>query len=152
MKRKNVRHRQRNEEDDPGVDISSLVDVSFLLLIYFLVVATIQKKEQDLDMTLPEPSRSKVKGAPLVVKLEEDGEIIANPIDYPELISPAGGSSALEPLAERLRLLKAAQGGAASVVLHVSQKVDYQRFIDVINCLAGEEIQQLALVDLLDHQ
>ena len=41
------------EDDEPGLDISSLIDVCFLLLIYFLVTTTIQPREQDLRMSLP---------------------------------------------------------------------------------------------------
>ena len=38
---------------DPELDISSLVDVAFLLLIYFLVTSTLKKDETDLSIILP---------------------------------------------------------------------------------------------------
>ncbi|QQL43946.1 biopolymer transporter ExbD [Sulfuriroseicoccus oceanibius] len=38
---------------EPGLDISSLIDVSFLLLIYFLVTTTLKPKEVDLGFRLP---------------------------------------------------------------------------------------------------
>ncbi|MGC6567524.1 MAG: biopolymer transporter ExbD [Akkermansiaceae bacterium] len=40
-------------EDSPKPDVSSLVDVSFLLLLFFLVTATIEKKEQELTTVIP---------------------------------------------------------------------------------------------------
>lgn len=36
------------DEDVAGLDISSLIDVSFLLLIYFLVTSTLDPREGDL--------------------------------------------------------------------------------------------------------
>ena len=52
-----ARHRkyEAEEESDPALDISSLIDVCFLLLIYFLVTSTITPRETDLGMALPSP-------------------------------------------------------------------------------------------------
>ena len=41
-------------ESDPNVDISPLIDVAFLLLIYFLVTASLLKQEADLGLALVE--------------------------------------------------------------------------------------------------
>ena len=38
---------------DPPMDISPLIDVAFLLLIYFLVTTTMLKQEADLGLALP---------------------------------------------------------------------------------------------------
>lgn len=40
------------EDEDPKLDISSLIDVCFLLLIYF-IVATSLIQERKLDMSMP---------------------------------------------------------------------------------------------------
>ena len=50
-----ARHKRRAKEaaSEPELDISSLIDVCFLLLIYFLVTSTITPREQDLGMSLP---------------------------------------------------------------------------------------------------
>ena len=48
------RKRYRPDGDnDPELDISSLVDVAFLLLIYFLVTSTLRPDETDLSIVLP---------------------------------------------------------------------------------------------------
>jgi hypothetical protein len=44
-----IRSRRRCQ---PALDISSLIDVCFLLLIYFLVTSTITPRETDLGMAL----------------------------------------------------------------------------------------------------
>ena len=50
-----ARHKkfQVEQEPEPELDISSLIDVCFLLLIYFLVTSTITPRETDLGMSLP---------------------------------------------------------------------------------------------------
>ena len=44
-----ARHRRATalEEDKPELSISPLIDICFLLLIYFLVTTTIKQKERD---------------------------------------------------------------------------------------------------------
>lgn len=46
------------EDEDPKLDISSLIDVCFLLLIYF-IVATSLIQERKLDMSMPGQSMAK---------------------------------------------------------------------------------------------
>ena len=74
-----ARHKKAQpvEDDEPGLDISSLIDVCFLLLIYFIVTTTIQKKEQDLNMGLPSsvPSDTPPEIRPLYIKIEANGYI-----------------------------------------------------------------------------
>ena len=47
-----ARHKKSivQDEGNPELDISSLIDVCFLLLIYFIVTSTITPREQDLGM------------------------------------------------------------------------------------------------------
>jgi len=150
MRRKRQKDIGEVRQETPGVDISSLVDVSFLLLIYFLVASTIVKKEQDLGMQLPSGSPSlEIPQAPLPVVLHQDGSVVLNPgKDYEEQIAAAGVGSSLDPLSARLRLIKATLGEQAAVELKVSESVDYQRFIEIINCMAGEGVIALGLADL----
>ena len=89
------------EDDEPGLDISSLIDVCFLLLIYFLVTTTIVKKEQDIDMTLPSvaPSDTPPDIRPFFIKLEANGFISIRSDGTPEqLIESDPDSRALSNL------------------------------------------------------
>ena len=64
-------------EEEPTLDISSLIDVSFLLLIYFLITSTLQKKEADLGLTLPTqiPNDNPDPIDPVAIKITVDGAI-----------------------------------------------------------------------------
>lgn len=133
--------------DEPKLDISSLIDVCFLLLIFFLVTTTIVKKEQDISMPLPRPGQS-VPDFPLVIAVAQNGEILLNPDAYPELIAERGGGRELTKLASRILMMK--QSGMKVVVqLRADEAADYQRFIDVMNCLAKTEVERVGLVDVI---
>ncbi|MFT6596748.1 MAG: biopolymer transport protein ExbD, partial [Akkermansiaceae bacterium] len=59
---------QPPEEDEPALNISSLIDVCFLLLIYFIVTTQIVRKEQELSTSLPSvaPSETPPELAPML--------------------------------------------------------------------------------------
>lgn len=75
-----ARHKKSTlpEEPMPELDISSLIDVCFLLLIYFIVTSTITPREQDLGMALPAnspPSSEQPKIDPMFIKVNASGAI-----------------------------------------------------------------------------
>ncbi|MDB4561038.1 biopolymer transporter ExbD, partial [Akkermansiaceae bacterium] len=108
-----ARHKkiQAPEEDEPGLDISSLIDVCFLLLIYFLVTTQIIKKEQELSTALPSttPSETPPDLAPMLILLEANGNIsIKNETGVIELLESDSDARKLPNLSARLDLHKSA--------------------------------------------
>ena len=143
------------EEDEPGLDISSLIDVCFLLLIYFLVTTTIQPREQDLKMTLPAaaPSTEVPEIAPMFIKLDKSGSVYINTGAEQEALDSDIDSRKLPQLKERLDLYANAARASDQqpmVQVWVDGETQQQRLIDVINCLAGAKIQSVTFTDLLD--
>jgi biopolymer transport protein ExbD len=53
-----MKYRQRTRSGEPGLDISPLIDIVFILLIFFMVSTTFQK-DQDLDITRPQASSAR---------------------------------------------------------------------------------------------
>lgn len=136
--------------DDPTLDISSLIDVCFLLLIYFLVTTTIQPREQDLNMTVPTPPKHENPFLiqPMLIQVEQNGEVLVNPGDAAEVYDLAAESRVLPQLKERLKTLSGmGPANVPRVLLKVHDEVKQQRYIDVINCLAGAGISDIALQD-----
>lgn len=146
---------QPPDEDQPKLDISSLIDATFLLLIYFLVTTTIQPREQDVPMTLPaaapsetppdiEPKfiRINANGAIYVgtrgseIPMDSDPDVREVPLLTDDLRSYAQGAKAIgtEPL----------------VQMYVDGEASQQRVIDVLNALAGVGISKVTFTDLLD--
>ena len=129
-------------ESAPGLDMSSMIDVSFLLLIYFLVTSTLDPKEADLGMTLPTTdvsSPSDVEIDQLTIKVEDSGLIMVN--DAPLDSDPNSRDVPLlfDNLKQYVTTAKML-GSKPVVVIDAGDQSKSQRFIDVLNTLAHEEI------------
>jgi len=153
MARKKVS--QELEEDEPTLDISSMVDVCFLLLIYFLVTTTIQPREQDLKMTLPAaaPTTEVPDIAPMFIKVNKSGAVTLGLGDQAEALDTDADSRELPMLKERLDVyvsgVKAADKEPV-VQIWVDNEAVQQRVIDVMNCLASAQIKSITFTDLVD--
>ena len=59
-----MRFNKRDESEDPGVQMAPLLDIVFLLLIFFLVTASLKKPHKELPVHVPDAAlaaKSKVK-------------------------------------------------------------------------------------------
>ena len=65
----------------PGIQLAPLVDVLFLLLIFFLLTWNAARNENELDVKVPKASAAKEKSAPIgdiVVNVKADGNVVVN--------------------------------------------------------------------------
>jgi biopolymer transport protein ExbD len=154
-----ARHKKRQglEEDLPKLDISSLIDATFLLLIYFLVTTTIQKRETDLDMTLPAaaPSETPPDIDPKFIKIDANGAVSvgAGAAQIPMDTDPDSRDLPLLT-ADLMSYASAAKSAGTNskplVQLYVDGGASQQRVIDVLNVLAGVGISNVTFTDLID--
>jgi biopolymer transport protein ExbD len=124
----------------PTLDISSLIDVSFLLLIYFLVTSTLEPRESDLSMELPTDSgpSSNIKIDPLKIRLTQSGEIsIADQL--------MADDRSMEAELDRYKELTDATGNKPIVIISADDDAKQQRFIDLMNALARVGITTVTL-------
>ena len=153
-----ARHRKYLAEDsaEPGLDISSLIDVCFLLLIYFLVATTIQKKEVDVPLALPSsaPSDANMPDIdPLFIKVDANGSIFTGAGSGQQILDTDPSSRALPLLTQQLNLYVtgASSGGKKPLVqMWVDGAANQQRVIDVLNALVGAGISSVTFTDLVD--
>jgi len=137
---------QMEPESEPGLDISSLIDVSFLLLIYFLVTSTLMPKEGDLGMQLPSdtPSGNPIKLDPMTIKVTESGQVLVQD----EVLEADPDSRNLESLHSTLKSYRETCDATDSdpiVIVAADDQAEHQRFIDVINTLAKVKITNVTL-------
>jgi biopolymer transport protein ExbD len=151
------RHKQGvvAEDDEPELDISSLIDVCFLLLIYFMVTATIQPRESDLGMTLPSqaPSDTPPEISPMLIEIQDNGSIIVNKEEALDL-KASGQRRNLPLLEQRLKIYKDGASAANTdplVQVAVRGEAPQQAVIDVLNCLVGLEIQKVTFTDFSNN-
>ena len=135
-------------EDEPVLDMSSLIDVSFLLLIYFLVTSTLMKKETDLGLTLPtqqpDSASSQVEIDQMMIVINPDGSVVVND----DILDTDAEQRALPKLSDRLRMYKKAadlSGSKPLVILAADDAAKGQRLVDVLNALAGVGIKSVTM-------
>lgn len=153
-----ARHRKYSPDPiaDPGMDISSLIDVCFLLLIYFLVCTTIQKKEVDVPLQLPSsaPSDANMPDIdPLFIKVDAAGAIYTGAGSSQQLMDTDTNSRELPMLTQQLKLYVAGASAGSKkplVQMWVDGGANQQRVIDVLNALVGAEISSVTFTDLVD--
>lgn len=153
-----ARHKKsiREQDAEPELDISSLIDVCFLLLIYFIVTSTITPREQDLGMALPAnspPSSEQPKIDPMFIRVNDSGAVFSGvgPNEIP--LDTDAGSRELPQLLSQLQLYAAAARSAGSnplVQIWVDPGTTQQRVIDVLNALAGVGISSVTFTDLIE--
>ena len=122
--------------------MSSLIDVSFLLLIYFLVTSTLEPKEADLGITMP-TSQSEGSAKPeidqMTVEVNSSGHIVLNDevLDTdPEVREVPLLLDRLKTYAESARLTDS----KPMVIIAADDAAKGQRFVDVLNALADKSV------------
>jgi len=153
-----ARHKklQEDESEDPALDISSLIDVCFLLLIYFLVATSLAPQEKRLDMQMPSvensTDQSRAVADPVLVMIDEQGTVTWG--QNREMISNSPDQRDLDNLTTRLEETNNAAKAANSQVvvqMHIASRSKQQRVMDVMNSLTKAGISQVALVDVPDE-
>lgn len=74
-----MRLSDRQSEEEPDLNLTSLIDVVFLLLIFFMVTTTFERTER-LRIDLPEASEAQSQSEPdvLEIAINEAGEYYVN--------------------------------------------------------------------------
>lgn len=120
-------HIPRRREEDEGLPMTPLIDVVFLLLIFFLTATSFHKKERDIKVNPPKASEAKAqprheREITINVRSEQDGGFI----------TVNGRFKSLQELAELLT--EAAKANPNQLVIIRGDKHAYhQRIVDVLN-------------------
>lgn len=151
-----ARHKTTLTEPDsePQLDISSLIDVSFLLLIYFLVTSTLAPRERDLPLVVPGDNPAPSSPIqPLFIRVNEQGEVFIGKGVGERPMDGDKGSRDTPLLANYLNLYQSAARSAGEkplVQIWVDPGVTQQRVIDVLNALAAAKIADVTFTDLVE--
>jgi len=70
-----MRRRRGNQEEDAGIDLTPMLDVVFIMLIFFIVTTSFVK-ESGIDVNRPSASSAKKKErATILIGISQHGEI-----------------------------------------------------------------------------
>lgn len=150
-----LRQRRKNRRPQVSLDLTALIDVVFLLLIFFLVTSTFSKTEQaQIPINLPSAASGQKsgEGEKIVLFITEDGSVDLQTDEE----SGGGGSGgdesegvqqALEgkSLREKLDLLYARNPGA-SVVLKGDKLATHGKVIEVLDEIKQSGFEAVNLV------
>ncbi len=119
-----------------GFQIAPMLDILFVLLLFFIVSAGAQKHEASLTTQLPggKPGSE----VPLEIGIDEDGQVNVSgvAIDTPT-------DHALPGLVDRLKNL-IASNDAQPIVVTPLRATRHQRVVDVLNACAAAKVKNLA--------
>lgn len=70
---------RNKRSEDPDLNITPLIDIVFLLLIFFMVTTTFERNSE-ISITLPEASQEKVEtdNRPIEIDIDKQGRIYIN--------------------------------------------------------------------------
>ena len=119
-----------------GFQIAPMLDILFVLLLFFMVMAGEQKHEA--SFTTPLPGKGPCGKAPVEVGIDEDGQVsvAGSPLDSPT-------DHALPGLVARLRGVVAADA-TQPIVITPTRSTRHQRVVDVLNACAAANVKNLA--------
>ncbi|NLF38244.1 biopolymer transporter ExbD [bacterium] len=133
-----IRKRAQAKIDFP---ISSMIDCTFLLLIYFMVASSFHRQEADISFSLPgvaEQSEPLAMPDEQILEIEPDGAIVLNAAN---LDSPSSRElPELRRTLVRFREMSAAAKTEAMLTINAADDTLHQRVVDVLNACADARL------------
>ena len=116
-----------------GLDLTPVIDVVFILLIFFIVTSVFKKEELALMLDLPTSNAKEIQ-----VKQEQIFiELSVNKLAI------KGIEVSFESLEDNLKSIKNKE---ESVIVRIDKKVPYERVVKVLDLLQKYSLNNLALV------
>jgi biopolymer transport protein ExbD len=124
---------KRQRRESIAMDLTPLIDIVFLLLIFFLVTSSFKKEQLALLVKLPKAEQgagSDKKVEQLTIELS-DNEVAVN-----------GKRTTIEELPESFKTVKK----EALVNLRIDGDVKYQRLVKVLDLLQLNKLENISLI------
>lgn len=132
-------------QDEPELSIAPLIDMTFLLLIYFICTCSLIQPEADLGIRLPgmvAQATSVEMPDEQMIEVRENGQIFLNDREF-----DSAASQDLPDLLRTLRQYRAASeasGNQALITIWADDQAEHQRVIDVMNACAAARIKDIS--------
>jgi biopolymer transport protein ExbD len=129
-----------SDDGDVGFQIAPMVDVVFVLMLFFMASAGVQVVEKELAMNLPSGAgkASDVPITPMIVDISGDGEVSVNSQGY-------GGrdDKTLQGLRDFFKESITDFGDKDPVIVRPSPDTTHERVMDVLNAAAASGVKNL---------
>jgi biopolymer transport protein ExbD len=133
------------DQGEPDLDMAPLIDMTFLLLIYFICTCTLIMPEADLGIRLPgmvSQATSVDMPDEQMIEVRKTGEVYLNDrsfdsatsTDLPELVATL----------VRYRMSADASGSKALITIMADDDTSHQRVMDVMNACAAAKLKDVS--------
>jgi biopolymer transport protein ExbD len=124
------------------VPIAPMIDVVFLLLIYFMVSSTLEQQEADLSFQLPgtvEQSEPLDLPDEQIIEIRADGQVVVN--DYPYDTPEVSRFDELAAMLTRFKEASRANKVEAIVTISPADAVPHGQIVKVMDACSVAEIE-----------
>lgn len=136
------RLRRRKRRKGIRIDMTPMVDIAFLLLIFFMVT-TVFRRPLAMEVNLPEPNAKVAVPQSNVMTLFVNGD---------DAMYFRIGASAIAPIAWTELAPRFSQSAAANpqliVLVKIHRQARYERMVDVMDTLEDAHMQRFSLVQM----
>jgi len=139
------KHPPEVEAVNMGFQIAPMIDVVFVIMLFFMAMAGAVKVERELKQTLPgvAPQTTDAPDVPdeILVGVEETGSVTLND----EELDPATSKSMPNFVNTMKRLKQEADNRKAKVLVTIKaeEQAKYERVIDVLNAMARAQVSNV---------
>ena len=137
--------------DSPELDVSSLIDMVFLLLVYFMVTASLVKSEGDLSIKLPGMVQQAVTvdmPDEQIIEVHSTGRVYLNGMEFGDADSHE--LPKLVGILTRYKMASDATHNKAMVTIWAEDEAKHQRVIDVMNACASAGIKNVTFTSSVE--
>ena len=129
-----------SDDGDIGFQIAPMVDVVFVLMLFFMASAGAQIVERELNINLPSGQGSSGSAAitPIIIDIGADGSVSVNSENYGN-----PGEKDLKRLKEWLKNAVETLGDKDPVIIRPNPDAKHERIVDVLNAAAYARIKNL---------
>lgn len=124
----------KESDEEIGISLTSLIDVIFLLLIFFMVATTLVDPSRRLDVQLPEAkaASAQAKKPPVTIEMSHRGEVTLN-----------GHGVDFDALEKRLDAL--GEEGNKTAIVRADKRLDYGRVVQVLGFCRAAGFQDIGI-------
>jgi biopolymer transport protein ExbD len=130
-----------SDDGDLGFQIAPMVDVVFVLMLFFMASAGMQVAERELGINLPSGRGARSGGpppTPIIIDISAEGQVTMNNQPYG---TPTDKN--LTALREWLKNTIQQFGDKDPVIIRPSPDTRHERIMDVLNAAAAARVKNL---------
>jgi biopolymer transport protein ExbD len=129
---KYLRSKEKRDVNNANIDMSGMMDIIFILLIFLMVFLSFNKMNQSIPIDLPQSGTGAAnKKETVIIAVKKNGEIFLNekPLDLPHIEN----------------LAKKGEFANKELLLNIDKKAEYENFIRIFSIVQSSNVGSIRL-------